>query len=126
MENQNTTSAPDPPWIKWTARIISTVFILFFGIMALGPLLSNGRESAALSSDPQGWILTVYIIIVALGVITAWFREKPGGLILVISSLAMLIWLTASLGLKDIGVALLFACPFLISGILFLSCRKKS
>ena len=74
--------------------------------------------------------ITAFIIIFVVGVIVAWFREKIGGIILVVSAVAVSIFSIIT-GLNDpnsdlMDTIILMGLPFLIIGILFLVSWWKS
>jgi uncharacterized membrane protein HdeD (DUF308 family) len=74
--------------------------------------------------DFIAYIAFAFIIIFAIGVIIAWFKEKIGGIILVVSAVAASIFSIIA-GLNNpnfdfMDLIILAGIPFLIIGILFL------
>lgn len=71
-----------------------------------------------------------FIVIFVVGVIVAWFKEKIGGIILVASAVAASICsiiFSFAPNSDDLMMLILLAgIPFLIIGILFLVCWRKS
>jgi hypothetical protein len=100
--------------IKWIARGISTLTVLFFLMMIIG-------ESDFDQGDVgiEGILVVASAVVLALSVIIAWIKPKLGGIILIVCALIFMIFIYITAGTNRILSSLLFSSPFLLSGILF-------
>ena len=122
MVNNKNTIDKTTKVIHWTARILGSISGAFW-VFAL--TLSTIIESKlGVKPTPEakleGTILGCLVAIVVIGVIIAWFREGIGGIITVISAIALSIFSYISAGHNKIFAMLTSGIPFLIAGILFL------
>jgi hypothetical protein len=61
-----------------------------------------------------------------IGVLIAWWRERIGGLVLVVDAIALAVLIYVTAGHNRLGAALLIPSPLLASGILFLMSWQRS
>ena len=108
--------------LKWSARIIGGLSVLFFGAFFVG----EGMPDLIKGGDGHLQSMTLLMGFALLGYIFAWFREKEGGYVLVFSGVIMGLTMFYKGGLKDITFVLVYSLPFLISGLLFLRAGKSS
>jgi hypothetical protein len=108
--------------LKWSARIIGGLSLLFFGVFLIGEGIPDLLKSY------NGNLASMLILLgfAAMGYLFAWFREKEGGIILIISGCIMGLNMFYSGGLKDIVFVLVYSLPFIIAGILFFLVGKKT
>jgi len=105
--------------IRWTSRIIGFLACGFFSLFLIG----EGGLSEFL------WDLVPTLIFIGLavfGYITAWFKERTGGIMMMIGGIGQGIYLLLYGGLGDMDAALLYMLPFLIPGFLFYNNAAKS
>ena len=107
--------------IRWIARILGTILAVYL-------VFTTVANFFIFNLGDYG--ITAFIIIFVVGVIVAWFREKIGGIILVVSAVAVSIFSIIT-GLNDpnsdlMDAIILMGLPFLIIGILFLVSWWKS
>jgi len=110
-------SSPDKTTklLRTIARALGTLmaaFWLFIVVMSVlyepGPL------------DVESAILAVLILFSVAGVILAWFREGPGGAVLVLVGLAHCAFAYIAAGHNQAFAILVSGGPFLLIGLLFL------
>ena len=99
---------------KWLARIIGGLAVLFFGAFFIG----EGIPDLAKDSNGHHSSMMILMGFAILGYIFAWFREKEGGLVMMISGVIMGLNMFYS-GTKDILFVLAYSLPFILSGMLF-------
>ena len=107
--------------IRWIARILGTILAVYL-------VFTTVANFFIFNLGDYG--ITAFIIIFVVGVIVAWFREKIGRIILVVSAVAVSIFSIIT-GLNDpnsdlMDAIILMGLPFLIIGILFLVSWWKS
>ena len=83
-------------------------------------------EIAASPWPLEGTMLAGLLIITVLGVLIAWSREGIGGTLLVVGAIVLgaFSYVTAEHG--KVWTVLLMGGPFLVAGILFLACWRRS
>ena len=114
--------------IRWIARILGTILAVYLFMTNVGGFISNfGNLMASELIAAYGSI--AFIVIFVAGVIVAWFSEKIGGIILVVSAVAVSIFSIIFGLVPNSDLLMLIAIaglPFLIIGILFLVSWWKS
>jgi hypothetical protein len=107
---------------KWSARIIGGLAVLFFGAFYFG------SEIPELIDGAGGHLQSIIILwgFAFFGYVFAWFREKEGGYVLVISGIIMGLTLFYRGVIKDIPMVLIYSIPFILSGVLFIWHSQKS
>ncbi|MCX6225564.1 MAG: hypothetical protein NTV01_12575, partial [Bacteroidia bacterium] len=81
-------------WLRWTARVIGTVLVLFTLIMAVGEMLDGYHRAGKMSLDTINClqIITFIFWFLALaGLILAWWKEGAGGFFSLICTVIFLI-----------------------------------
>jgi len=110
-------------YYKWIARILGSVFALFWLFIVVAPG----------SDDPQPvhWESIVIALLVGVSVIAvviAWFRERLGGALIVFVGAAFSVFalITSGAGVESKLIAVMGSgVPFLIVGVLFLLSSRK-
>lgn len=105
-----------------SGQIIGAVTIipllLFVGGNIIDELI-NGLIT--IKEEPLLFILLIFLLGVAIGLIVAWFRAKTGALIIIVSSIAAsLTW-----GFNEISLFLMLLLPLVSGIILLLSAYQK-
>ena len=111
--------------IRWIARISGTLLAVYLVFTTIANLIMDFK-----SWDFIPYVYFVFFIILAIGVIIAWFKEKIGGIILIAGAVAGSIF-SIIVGLNNpdfdlLDFIILAGLPFLIAGILFLIYWWKS
>ncbi len=101
--------------VNWLARILGGLAILFFGVFVIGEGLPDMKEGVP--SEIQSTIILFGFF--ALGYIFAWFREKEGGIVMILAGAIQALSLSYLIGPDDWPVILIFSLPFLLPGLLF-------
>ena len=101
--------------IKWIARIIGGLAVIFFAAFFIGEGVPDLIEGA----NGQLRSITILLGFAILGYIFAWFKEKEGGIVMTLSGFLMGMYMIFYGGTKDIVAALIYALPFIIPGLLF-------
>lgn len=110
--------------IKWIARVIGTVSIIYFLVFFISQGYSQLREELMIEANS----VTFMIFSTTIGFVVAWFSEIIGGIILSVGGGMLAIYLLFLGGTYAIEGALIYGFPFLVPGILFLiadSLKKK-
>ena len=108
-------------WVRWMARGIGSLAGAFW-LLSLIVELIEGHSPWS----PEGAMLMGLVIFVALGVLIAWRREGIGGLVVAIGALALCIFAYVTAGHNKGFAMLISGGPFLVAGILFLACWRRS
>ncbi|MBM3141873.1 MAG: hypothetical protein FJ005_02330 [Chloroflexi bacterium] len=133
--------------IRWAARVIGLVITAFSFIMVAGDAIAIMLiQDGGFKLDTGDFLFVIMPVIIAVGgFITSWWRERIGGLLLILAY--VLISLNLSLYWACVGLSPLYywvfawyigkgwwsspifwapALPFLISGVLFLTSSRLS
>ena len=108
--------------LKWSARIFGGIAILIFIAFLFRGSLSELMNSY--SGDQTSMMFLIGFAI--LGYLFAWFREKEGGLVLIISGVIIGLNLFYNGGMKGFDFILIYSLPAIITGVLFLFEEKLS
>ena len=111
--------------IRWIARIFGTFLAVYLTFTTVANLIMDYK-----TWDFIPYVYFAFFIILAIGVIIAWFKEKIGGIILIAGAVAGNIF-SIIVGLNNpdfdlLDFIILAGLPFLIVGILFLVYWLKS
>ncbi|MFH1446566.1 MAG: hypothetical protein ABIG43_04035 [Chloroflexota bacterium] len=110
-------------YYKWIARIIGSVFALFW--------LFIGVASGFDDPQPMNWesiSMTLLIGAATISVIIAWFRERLGGALLIFVGAAYSVFalITSGEGISNKLIAVMSSgFPYIIIGVLFLLSSRK-
>lgn len=111
---------------RWIARIISTFFGLVFALFVIGSYVTYvADEGGSLVPEGEGIPMSINTILLLVSVVIAWFKEKAGGALLILSFLALSISGLFIAG-SDHYLPVLLSFPYLISGILYLLYYKAN
>ena len=106
---------------KWAARILGGMAILFF----LSFMIGEGIPEIGNSENGQLRSIISLFAFATLGYIFAWFREKEGGIFMMVAGFIMGADMFYIGGTKDVIAVLIYSLPFIIPGILFFLVGKK-
>lgn len=109
-----------PKFVRWLARLIGGVAILAFIVILFGGSLDDFMNSYSGHRNSMAFLMGFAI----LGYVFAWFREREGGLILIISGIIIGLNMFYSGGMKEISLTAAYPLPPLVSGTLFLIADK--
>jgi hypothetical protein len=110
------------PILKWSARTIGGLAVIFFGAFFIG----EGIPDLIKGADGHLQSMMFLMVFASLGYLFAWFREKEGGFVMAFSGIIMGLTMFYRGGQKDIMMALVYSVPFILSGLLFVLCARKS
>jgi len=115
----NTKRADDrtAKWLRWIARAVGTSASALFLFVAV--------VSAFFDPEPwtlEGAVLAGLVLVAAVGVALAWWREGTGGTVVTAAGIALSIFAYVSAGHNKWFAVLVAGGPFLASGALFLAC----
>ena len=102
-------------WIKWLARILGGLAVLFYGAFVIGegiPSIEDGIPAELRST-------LILLAFAFFGYFFAWFREKEGGLTMSIAGVILGLNMYYMGGIKDTIAVLIFSLPFLVPGLMF-------
>ena len=116
MENISNSNDQTAKRICWAARVIGIIIGAFWVIS----LIASSIAEFGTPVQIEGFILAGLITINVAGVITAWWKEKIGGIIIVAAAVSLCTFSYIEAGHNKILALLISGFPFLISGILFL------
>ncbi len=100
--------------VRWVARVIVTLTLVFAWFIAIGSAVNDP------SLDPVGIALVVGLILITLVAALAWFQERLGGVILIGLALVGGIFAYLESTPNNVGAGLMVMLPWLVSGILFI------
>jgi hypothetical protein len=127
MDNEETTRGYGRTTTRNVARVISSLVAGFILLFTVGQWISElfyGKLGHDWELSSTGMV--VYVVLITLGTIIGWRREKIGGIILIVAGLGMLAAILIFLPTHDYWVSLIFSFPFLLSGALYLTYRNRS
>ncbi len=107
--------------MKWLGRVLGFLVCGFFLMFAIGegvPEIAMGMTGAL--------PILIMLLIALVGYIIAWFSERPGGAVLIVSAVAMAVYHFYIGGLENTKGALIYGLPFLIVGLIFFSVDSLS
>jgi len=108
-------------WLRWVGRGIGS-------LMAAGWLLT-GIVSALFGREPWTWestAMAALILIQAVGVLIAWWREGVGGAIVLAGAVAFSTFAYFSAGHNRLLAVLVSGGPFLVASVSFLTAWWRS
>ncbi|MEZ5199278.1 MAG: hypothetical protein R2764_23720 [Bacteroidales bacterium] len=94
--------------LNWTARISGALATLFYAYWVY-------------KSGETLWS-TSFLVVLGFGFagyVFAWFREKEGGIVMVIAGMLLGMYMFYSGGLNPVALFLTYSIPFLIPGFVF-------
>lgn len=94
--------------IKWLARILGGIAVLLYAYW----IFSKGETL----------MMTSFLMVLGFGTagyFFAWFREKEGGIVMVIAGTLMGMYMFYSGGLNPVGLFLTYSIPFVLPGVIF-------
>jgi len=113
-------------WVRWVARILSSIIIIIWGFVFFSQLFTNYYDETGAFTPTEGALYTsVFTIILLSGTIVGWWSEKWGGVVLIVGYLPSAIGgyimavshsVTSAAGF----IPVILYLPFLISGILYI------
>ena len=107
--------------IRWVARVFAALFSSFWLFVAVVSLIFD-----PLSRDPESLIMAFLILLSIVGVVTAWFRELYGGVLLLVVGLMHCAFAYIVAGHNKAFAVLISGVPFIIAGLLFLASWRDS
>ena len=112
---------------RWTARILSSVTTLIWGIIFIPQLFTNYYDEAGAFSPSAGALAVfIFFIIILAGTIIGWWSEKWGGVVLIAGYLANAVG-GYILAIPNMGfIPVIIFIPFLICGILYILFWEKN
>ena len=94
--------------IKWLARIIGGIAICVYAFW--------------LFSEGDTLMIRSFLLVLGFGTsgyLFAWFREKEGGIVMLISGILMGMYMFYSISLNPVALFLKYSIPFVVPGIMF-------
>ncbi|MBU4482790.1 MAG: hypothetical protein L6416_07225 [Candidatus Omnitrophica bacterium] len=116
MDNISNSSDRTAKRIRWAARVIGITAGAFWVISLIASSIAEFGTPVPI----EGFILAGLVAINVIGIITAWWKEKIGGIIIVTAAVALCTFSYIEAGHNKILALLISGFPFLISGILFI------
>lgn len=100
--------------LRWIARITGALALLYY-------LLLIARQHGAFVHDLFGEMRNISILLLfgAAGYLFAWFREKEGGAVMLISGILMGLYFFYRTGPLHSLFALFQGLPFMVPGFIF-------
>ena len=108
--------------ILWKARILGGLAIMFFLYILISVWIS--KDSVQFNLPFNSMILLLGFA--ALGYLFAWFREKEGGIVMIVAACIMGLYMFYSGGSTDKWSIFMYTLPFLIPGLLFWWIGRKT
>jgi len=101
--------------IKWLARILGGLAVIFFLYIMVSMGFSEDSEQFTLPFNSMMLLLGF----AALGYLFAWYREKEGGIVMIVAACIMGMYMFYNGGSADTWSFTMYTLPFLIPGLLF-------
>lgn len=101
--------------LLWKARIIGGLAIMFFLYILIDVMRSQDADEFALPIRSMMLLLGF----ATLGYFFAWYREKEGGIVMVIAGFIMGMYMYYNGGSADVWSFAFYSLPFLVPGLLF-------
>lgn len=104
--------------LAWTLSILASVFFFVFiiGEGAIQDMLAGkAKELAA---------FLPWLLLAMGGCILSIFRKAPGGLLMLIGGIAMVINFYVRTGWVEVGMMIIYGLPYIIAGLVFSIIRK--
>jgi succinate dehydrogenase hydrophobic anchor subunit len=111
-------------WLRRFARGIGSPFAGLVVISGLAHAIQGISDREPVTAE--GVMVAVLFSGGVIGVLIAWWRERIGGLVLVVDAIALAVLIYVTAGHNRLGAALLIPSPLLVSGILFLMSWQRS
>ena len=101
--------------ILWKARILGALAIMFFLYVLISVKASpdTGEFNMPFNS------MMLLLGFATLGYIFAWYREKEGGIIMIVAGCIMGMYMYYNGGSSDTWSFTMYTLPFLVPGLLF-------
>jgi hypothetical protein len=106
--------------IIWAARTLGSIAGTYWALSLISSTILEIGTPITTRVMIEGLILAGLIAVILAGVITAWWNEKTGGIIITVAAAALCIFSYIDAGFNKIFAMMVSGFPFLISGILFL------
>ena len=121
MPNANKRGDKATKWIRWVARGLGSLIVVFWLFMGIVSVIDEPEPWTLESMVMAGFIITVPLIL-----LIAWWREGIGGMILVIYAIGFSTFGYISAGHNKAFAMMISGGPFLLTGILFLTSWWRS
>ena len=108
--------------IKWLARILGGLAVIFFGMFVFGEGIPDFRTI----EDFQLKSMLMLLAFATFGYFFSWFREKEGGIVMILAGIIMGMYMFYNGGSVDKWSITMYTLPFLIPGLLFWWVGKKA
>jgi hypothetical protein len=108
--------------MRWAARIVGLVITAFLLMMVIGETITS-IQAEGFKFDVESLFVVVPAVIALAACIVSWWRERLGGSLLILVSIAFGVLPSIGAGwslLRALQGWLMLGLPFLIAGILFL------
>ena len=117
--------------LRLAARLIGAIIAFFFLAFLVGETVQSIIEGGFQNLDPEGLFAAVPAIFLVGAFIVAWWRERLGGILLIVAYFVQSFAPTihAAFYRQSFHIfshMFLFALPFLVAGILFLIASRLS
>ena len=108
--------------IKWLARLLGGLAVIFFLYVLVSIAGSQNSEEFSLPYNSMMLLLGF----AALGYLFAWFREKEGGIVMIVAGIIMGMYMYYNGGSANIWSFAMYTLPFVIPGLLFWWVGRKT
>ena len=108
--------------IKWIARKLGGLAVIFFLYVLVS---KGGSQHSEEFSLPYNSMMLLFGF-AALGYLFAWFREKEGGIVMIVAGCIMGMYMYYNGGAATIWSFTMYTLPFVIPGLMFWWVGKKA
>ena len=108
--------------IKWLARLLGGMAVIFFLYVIISIAGSQNSEEFSLPYNSMMLLLGF----AALGYLFSWFREKEGGIVMIVAGCIMGLYMFYNGSSADKLSITMYTLPFLIPGLLFWWVGRKT
>lgn len=115
-------------WIHWIARALGTLFSVFWIVILFLPLIlgEGAGETHSQEEIREGIALNSIVVVTAVGVAIAWWREGIGGIVTTICGVVLSVFAYISADRNEAMAMLVSGIPFLVIGLLFIASWQLS
>lgn len=108
------------------ARIVSTLFAALIVLSVIASTVHQVTERRTVSFSYESLGMAAFTLLIALGTVAGWWKDSAAGVLLTLVgagfSLFVFVWMPS----HDYFIILIFGLPFLLAGLLFLICWRRS
>lgn len=104
-------------WFAWAISVLASILFVVYLVGEGIPDISHGKAKELIPVLP-------FLIIAIAGCLVSFFRQKAGGIMMLIGGVAIEVVLYIQHGQANFGMMMVYGLPYILPGILFLLVKK--